>query len=195
MPTAEDFDAAFSPRPAGSRGGVVPIHCNVAMDGTLSACVVLETEVMDEAMRAAALKLAEKFRATPEAAAGMKGVVNLRLRFLPVPPTGPPPPAREAVFKRDRNYRGLGVAGPYYPDRAMRMEQTSVVAMDCQVGEDLRLTRCRVASDSNPDFGFDFSSLRMAQSGWMTAAPLKGDQTPPADGVWRFTVTFDFSRR
>ena len=71
---------------------------------------------------------------------------------------------------------------------------TSLVLMDCHVTESARLEGCELVEVLNPDYGFGFAALKMAERGWMTAgAPPEG--AAPVDGIWRFRVEFGRRRK
>lgn len=190
-PSADNLPKFVPFKTDGPREARFRIECKVAEDGRLSACRVLSEEPADDDLRAYALAMAARFRATPEAAKQMNGSVILPIRFALAEDA---PPQRGMVFQRNPAYRQLGDAGPYYPERAQRMGQTAVVETDCQVRDDLRLQGCRVVSVSNPSYGFEFAFLKMAEQGWMKAAAAPEGPAPP-DGVWRFRMTFDAQRR
>lgn len=191
-PSADNLPKFYPSKTDGPHEARFRIACKVAEDGVLSACRVLSEEPADDDLRAYALAMAARFRATPEAAKQMNGSVILPIRFALAEDA--PPPQRGLVFQRNPEYRRLGDAGPYYPERAARTRQTAVVEADCQIGEDLRLQGCRVVSVSNPGYFFDRAFLKMAEHGWMKAAAAPDGPAPP-DGVWRFTMTFDGKRR
>lgn len=133
--------------------------------------------------------LASRFRATDAAAARMKGVVVLPLRFEAIPPGAPP--ARPARFAVMRDYRLLGDAGPYYPDSALRTGAATIVRVDCRVGEAWRLEACRIVDDGDDLGSFGAVTLKMIERRWMTAGPPPDGVAPPADGIWRFRAVFE----
>lgn len=192
-PSAEEI-GAFTPSATDHPTSVaVRMMCDVAADGRLSECRILSETPRGTEFGAFALTIAPKFRATPEAARKLKGSVVIPIRFGP--PEDAAPPRRDARFQRSGAYARLGDAGPYYPDRAARTGQMSVVEADCRVVDNGLLRDCRVIYVSNPDYGFEFAFLKMAERGWMTAAPLPGDIAAPPDGIWRFRMVFDAKRR
>jgi len=192
QPGPEDFAKFYPPTTDGPAKGLARIECKVAPDGVLSDCRVLSEDPTGAGFGPYAQSIAMKFRATPEAAKKMNGAVVLPIRFGPAEEA---PPSRAARFQRNGAYKRLGDAGPYYPDRAARTGQTAVVDADCRVADDAKLHGCRIVSVSNPGYGFEFAFLKMAQHGWMTAAPVGEGVAAPADGVWRFRMLFDAKRR
>jgi TonB family protein len=190
-PSAEDMAKFYPPTTDGPQRGLARIECRVAGDGRLSDCHILSEEPGDAGLGAYALSLAPKFRATPEAAKEMQGAVVIPVRFGPA---AEGPPRRDARFQRSSAYSRLGDAGPYYPERAARMGLMSVVEADCRVADKGLLRNCKIISVSTPDYGFEFAFLKMAERGWMTAAPLAEGMAAPADGVWRFRMIFDGKR-
>jgi TonB family protein len=159
----------------------------------LSACRVLTEEPKGAGFGENALAIAPKFRLTPEAARKLDGTIVIPIRFGTADKPAAPP-RRAARFQRIAAYSRLGDAGPYYPDRAARARLTSVVEADCRVTDDGRLHGCRVVSVSTPGYAFELAFLKMAERGWMTAAPPPEDVAAPSDGVWRFRMTFDAKR-
>lgn len=191
-PTSEDLAAAY-PAAAKAAGvtGRADLSCMVTSDGSLDACsIALETPA-DRGFGAAALSLRPLFKmdmASPTGAAAKGKRLRLPVRFGVRTNA---PPLRAAKFKDPGSYAWLAPAGPYWPDRALRMGRGGFVQVDCAVGDDERLTDCVVAHAEGDDVGFADSVLKMAQQRWMTAGPLPPNVAIPADGVWRFEVAFD----
>lgn len=188
-PSAVDLGAYVPPKTDGPRDAAARIRCKVAPDGQLSDCEVVSETPAGWGFGAFALTIAPKFRATPEAARKMKGFVVLPIRFGASEAGAPP--RREARFQVISGYRGNGVAGPYYPDRALRTGATSIVKVDCRVGDKDQLEACRITDAPNAEYGFGDAVLKMVERRWMTAGPPPEGVTPPDDGIWRFQVVFD----
>ena len=191
-PTPQDLAAAY-PAAAKAAGvtGRADLSCAVANDGSLEACkIALETPA-DRGFGAAALSLKPLFKmdmASPTGAAAKGKRLRLPVRFGVRTNA---PPLRAAKFKDPGSYAWAAPAGPYWPDRALRMGRGGFVQVDCVVGDDERLQDCVVANAEGEDVGFVDSVLKMAQQRWMTAGPLPPNVAIPADGVWRFEVAFD----
>ena len=191
-PTPQDLAAAY-PAAAKAAGvtGRADLSCAVANDGSLEACkIALETPA-DRGFGAAALSLKPLFKmdmASPTGAAAKGKRLRLPVRFGVRTNA---PPLRAAKFKDPGSYAWAAPAGPYWPDRALRMGRGGFVQVDCVVGDDERLKDCVVANAEGEDVGFVDSVLKMAQQRWMTAGPLPPNVAIPADGVWRFEVAFD----
>jgi TonB family protein len=191
-PTPDDLAAAY-PAAAKEAGvtGRADLSCVVAGDGSLDACTIALETPSDRGFGAAALSLRPLFKMDMASAMG-SAAKGKRLR-LPVRfgMRTDAPPLRAATFKNAGSYAWLSPAGPYWPDRALRMGRGGFVQVDCAVGDDQRLRNCVVIQAEGEDVGFVDSVLRMTQQAWMTAGPLPPNVAIPADGVWRFEVTFD----
>jgi hypothetical protein len=194
LPTAQEIGAFHPDSTDAPRNGAAIVRCAVLKDGALADCAVTSETPANAGFGTFALSLAPKFRASPEGIRQMHGVVTIPIRFRGEDDQAPPP-QRLPAFKIDRNYRQYGDPGPYFPDRAARMGVGGVVVMDCGVLPDLRLAPCSVAAVTPENMGFDDAARKMAQAGWMTAGPAPEGVAPPADGVWRFRVTFAKQRR
>ena len=81
----------------------------------------------------------------------------------------------EPIFKVMRGYEQYGAAGPYFPERASRMGIQGGAALECVLIASGVLTKCRVLVERPSGVGFADASLKMAEKGWMTAAPTVVD--------------------
>ena len=87
------------------------------------------------------------------------------------------------VVKTDPRYRQLGAAGPYYPERAVRMNVHGYAVIACHVAPDQSLADCRILTEAPADFGFGIAAVYMAKNGWMKAA-LPDAQEPHTPDGW-----------
>jgi len=187
LPTPDDMAEAY---PSGAwvegREGRAVLHCTLRPNGSLSDCNADAGTPDVYGFGPAALQVASKLKAAP---CGSQGdppfAVNIPLVFK-MPPG---PVARAAAFKSPGQY--MPPAGPYWPDRAYREGARGVVLADCQVSPDNRLHRCKIVADTNPNRGFSDAVLRMAEVGFMTAAPLPAGAATTPDDIWRFRVDFN----
>jgi TonB family protein len=191
LPSADDMAEVYPQRAwIEGREGRAMLHCMLAPDGELHDCSadVIQPDVYG--FGPAALAIAGKLKAAPCGSERDPPFrINLPLAFkLP-----PGPLAREAMFKDPGQY--MPPAGPYWPDKAYRVGAQGMVLADCEVAADNRLRKCKVIADTNPNYGFSDAVLKMAQVGFMTAAPLAPGASVPPDNVWRFRVVFAPTRR
>ena len=175
----------------GCSGGIARIKCLPNAGGELTNCAILDEVPAGVGFGEAALALATGFRMTKQAAKAREAGIVLPLRFVRPERT---PPWRNAAYKTSSRYPGLGVAGPYYPERAMRLEVGGEVIADCRVEADSRWVDCKLVDVRPVDFGFEDAARIMIRDGWMRAGAVPGEVTSPADGIWRFKVTFSDTR-
>lgn len=95
---------------------------------------------------------------------------------------------RSAIFHVTKGW--AGTAGPYFPDRALRMGVNGSALIECVVSADGSLNDCIPKSESAPDFGFADAALQMARKGAITAAPRIVDGHPLASEVIQVEVPF-----
>lgn len=191
MPSPDELAAAYptAAREAGAVGRA-ELVCIVAADGRLRDCQVGFESPESQEFGLAALSLSSKFQidmtsSFGAAAAGKR--IRIPIRFGTA---AGQPPLREAHFKQNRTYARYGPAGPYWPDRALRMKASGFVAVNCAVAPDLMLKDCEVVLVQGREFGFADAVLKMAQQGWMTAAPLDAGAAVAPGVVYRFEVNF-----
>jgi len=77
--------------------------------------------------------------------------------------------------------------GRYWPDRAMRMNQSGRVTLICTVADGGVLTNCSVEAENPPDFGFGEASTRVAQ--FFRVNPRTADGRP----LWGANVKLDIN--
>lgn len=191
LPTAEDLTAAY---PAGERQagvlGRIELSCVVQPDGKLLNCNVAAETPMGHDFGPAALSLTPKFQIDAGNPAGRK-MIGKRIRIpIRFGTASGQPPLRAARFKDPGSYAYYAPAGPYWPDRASRMNASGFVAVNCFVADDQSLRDCHVAAEDGAEFGFADSVMKMAEQRFMTAAPLEPGAAAPPGNIWRFEVTF-----
>ncbi|THD80932.1 MAG: TonB family protein [Phenylobacterium sp.] len=191
VPSADDMIAAY-PAKARKDGvkGLAILQCAAQADGSLAGCVVESEDPAQYEFGAAALKLAGLIRTTPPCSEAQAHGVRIPIRFA-LPAEAADERHREAVYKiPERRFRKFAPAGPYWPDRALLLDQGGHVTIQCQVAADLKLKACRLVWDTAPSLGFGDAVLRMAARGWMTAAPLPPGASEQAELWWTFEVDF-----
>lgn len=186
-PTLADLAAAF-PKAAldAHSGGNAMLMCRVTATGSLDQCKIAREFPRNLGFGDAALALSSRYRAdvsgpNPPQFAG------IGIRF---DARGPAPPSREVVFDRRKDGAPrLGPVGRYFPDLALRLEVGGKAQIDCRVDDKDRLQDCRFAAEDPSGIGFGYSAMKMAQDGYIKAAPAEAP--PSADGYWRFSVVFE----
>jgi TonB family protein len=192
LPSAEDLDKVYPPK-ALHLGieGTATLRCTTRLDGTLADCAVAGETPGGYEFGAAALKLAPRFRTErpcadgPDTRPGGREVpIRFAIaRFLP--------PHREVAFQPSTGqYAGLAPAGPFWPEAALKAGAAGEVTLQCFANSNAaKLTDCEVVGENPRGLGFGQAALRMAQRGWMTAAPL-GPDGPRGDNAWTVEVKF-----
>jgi hypothetical protein len=169
-------------------GGEAVVVCRHGAEGQLTHCRVQGETPPGYGFGAAVLGLSAKYRLRLDGATKPPAEVVLPM-FFSAP--GPTPPARESAFQTSpRQYAWLAPVGPYWPERALRMNVGGRAVIDCRVQDTGHLIDCRPVLDLPIAGGFLDATLLMAKRGWMTAAPLAAGATEPSDGYWRFEVDF-----
>ncbi|MDB5498922.1 MAG: TonB family protein [Phenylobacterium sp.] len=188
-PSGQDVRASFPERALHEHiNGEAVALCRHDRDGRLTDCKIQWETPAGYGFGAAVLSLAPKYRVRIEGSAQPPVEVALPM-FFSAP--GPVPPSREAAFQEAAGrFAWLAPAGPYWPEKALRMASGGRAGIDCRVTDDGRLSDCRPASDEPVSLGFLMVTMRMAERGWMTAGPKPAGATEPADGYWRFEVDF-----
>ncbi len=75
-----------------------------------------------------------------------------------------------SVPENKQGFGALGMSGPYYPDRALRLDVSGYAILECTSDAKGILTEC-VTKDVGPrTFGFDYAAQLMAKRQWMKAA-------------------------
>ena len=102
-------------------------------------------------------------------------------------------PNRDVEFPHGlTSFRQYGPVGPYYPERADRMNLHGSAQINCHVNEKRQLSDCRVAAETPPEAGFGEAALRMASQHWILAAKrLDGAAEAPDE---RGVLTIEFRR-
>ncbi|HTK34079.1 MAG TPA: hypothetical protein VL358_02175 [Caulobacteraceae bacterium] len=79
------------------------------------------------------------------------------------------------IFKTSSAYAGLGGPGPYFPERAQRLNVGGYAVLGCVSDPDGALRKCAVQVEAPEGFAFGIASVRMAEGKWMKVAPNSGD--------------------
>lgn len=197
-PTAEAMVTAYPEAARAARTGArVVVSCVATAQGGLDSCQVISETPPDQGFGAAALLLAPGFRmrealSDGSPASGLR--FTIPIRFVPPDPADAVP-WREVVFHpTTQTYAALGPVGPYFPDRATRNNVEGVAVIQCHAAADGRLSQCVAVSAAPADWGFDDAALKMAQKGWITAAPRLENGQPVDAEVVRVEVPFQYRR-
>jgi len=75
------------------------------------------------------------------------------------------------MLKKDPAYADLGMAGPYFPVRAERMDVGGYADLACTAAADGALTDCKIDEEAPMGFEFGLQALKMAKTKWMHAVP------------------------
>jgi hypothetical protein len=187
-PTADEALASFPPVALREHiGGEAAIKCSHDTSGVLTNCKVVWEYPQGQGFGAAALSLAARFQLNMNGPAAR--LRDIELPFL-YPSQGSEPPSRYSGFPQSmKGYAGLAPAGPYWPERALRMGVGGSGTIDCHADDAGHLSGCRLVDDRPLSQNFAMAMLKMAERGWMTAAPVPDGVAPPADGYWRFKVS------
>jgi TonB family protein len=192
LPMPEDLDKVY-PQKALRLGveGSATLRCTSRPDGTLADCAVAGESPAGYDFGAAALKLAGKFRSEAPCADGpdtRPGGREVPIRFAVARYL---PPHRDVIFQAAAGqYANLAPAGPFWPDAALKAGAAGEVTLQCFANSGAaKLTDCEIVGENPTGLGFGQAALRMAQRGWMTAAPLRPDG-PRGDNAWTVEVKF-----
>lgn len=196
LPNASDLVAAYPAQAkAENVGGKAMLGCLVNWDGGLVDCKVGSEVPAGKGFGDAALALAPRFRMQTAYTDGSSAVgqrVTIPIRFAPVVGEAAAPPAREVRFAATPpEFRRFGGAGPYYPDRAAQAGAGGLVILDCDAAPGTgKLSGCAVASETPQLYEFGAAALRMAEVGWITAAPAADPAAAGAAQRVRLAVGF-----
>jgi len=80
------------------------------------------------------------------------------------------------IFQRNPRFAGLGDAGPYFPERAQRLNVGGYAVLECVSAPDGVLSGCLVKEEAPKGFGFGMAGRKMAEEKWMRAAPRSGEK-------------------
>lgn len=192
LPSPEDLDKVY-PAKALRLGveGAATLRCTTRADGVLVDCKVASESPAGYEFGEAALKLAGKFRTERPCADGpdvQPGGREVPIRFAVARYL---PPHRDVVFQpATGQYANLAPAGPFWPDAALKAGAAGDVTLQCFANPGAaKLTECEIVGENPKGLGFGQAALRMAQRGWMTAAPL-GPDGPRGDNAWTVEVKF-----
>jgi TonB family protein len=158
---APGFDAWASAYPAAGGGveGYVVVHCRVQASGALQRCAVVKETPVGHGFGKAALALAARFQASPQAMAqaphGAPVEVDVPIRFAP-PAEAADRTVRAPVFLAGADPESLAHTLP--PGRSG--SQGAVVT--CKVAADGALSDCGIELTSPDGLDFDEAAVRLA---------------------------------
>lgn len=188
-PTPDEVAASYPAEAHQLRiGGETELICGHDREGRLKDCKVQYEVPKGRGFGAAALSLAPKFQLRMDGP--QRPPASVPVPFFYGPP-GPPPPDRDVVFHASKGrFARLAPAGPYWPEKALRLAIGGSGTIDCHVKDDGQLYDCGIVDEDPMGSGFADSLYRMAETGWMTAGPIPKGVVDPPDGLWRFHVVF-----
>jgi TonB family protein len=187
LPTADDMAQAYPPKAAAEQvAGHATVSCAVTPDAGLANCSVKSETPAGYGFGAAALALTPKITLSP---VNLPPTIDIPLRFEP------PMRTTQAIFgKIPGGYAELGPAGPYYPERAMRLNKQGYAVLACHLAKTGRLSDCTVVDEAPADFGFRYAALKLVERRLLTAAPRLVDGVPLEDEIVQVVVPFQFRR-
>jgi len=169
-PAAPDVDLNLAHMPAGaSSRPTSQVAVIVNQQGVVEGCSIvgssgvaaLDAVACKQGISAASLKAART-----KADAAVRSVQSLNVGFSSY---------AQVVLKRDPDYAALGAAGPFFPERALRLNVSGYAIIDCASDARGLLTQCVTKEESPKGYGFSEAALKMAETQWMKAAPGSGD--------------------
>jgi hypothetical protein len=96
----------------------------------------------------------------------------------------------DVILRKDPAYAALGAAGPYFPERAQRLNIAGSAIIECSSDPSGVLTDCVIREEVPQGLAFGQAAKKMAQTKWMKSAPGSGDHVViqvyfPASGNFR----------
>jgi TonB family protein len=170
--------------------GVGVIDCDGVAGGGLANCAVAREAPGNVGFGQEALEIARTLRLNPwqdgEAVEGAR----LRLPLYVDAPnaTADPNFTRKAIFHVPMGWSGT--AGPYYPERAFRMNIRGSATIQCVLAASGSLSDCKVVSESPEGQAFAAAALKMASRGAILAKPTIVDGRPREAESVRVEVPF-----
>jgi TonB family protein len=156
----------------------------VGSDGKVEGCSVAETSGVQ-----ALDNVACKAGLAAEALQPAKDKTGVHVRALQSLSVGFGAYA-QVVLQKNSAYAALGAAGPYFPERAQRLNVSGSVIIECAADAGGALTDCAIKEEIPEGFGFGQAAQKMARTKWMKAAPGSGNRVViqiefPASGNFR----------
>ena len=74
-------------------------------------------------------------------------------------------------FKKVSSYAALGDAGPYYPERAIRLNVRGYVILECNADKSGQVSDCVIDEEAPLGFAFGNAVKKMARDKWMKMLP------------------------
>jgi hypothetical protein len=165
-----DVDLTVAHLPSGATvHPIVKTAVLVDSDGKVEGCSVAETsgiKALDNVACKAGLAAEALQPAKDKTGANIKALQALSVGFGAY---------AQVVLQKDSAYAALGAAGPYFPERAQRLNVSGSVIIECAADSGGVLTDCTTKEEVPKGFGFAQAAQKMAQTKWMKAAPGSGD--------------------
>jgi len=165
-----DVDLTVAHLPSGAT--VHPIAKTAVLigsDGKIEGCSVAETsgvQLLDNIACKAGLAAEAFLSAKDKTGTNVRALQSLSVGFGAY---------ARVVLQKDAAYAALGAAGPYFPERAQRLNVSGSVIIECAADTGGVLTDCATKEEVPQGFGFAQAAQKMAQTKWMKAAPGSGD--------------------
>jgi TonB family protein len=170
LPTP-DVDLTIQHMPSGAPDHpATELAVVIDQNGNVESCEVAKPSgapALDAVACKAGVEAAGLRPAIDKAGAKMRSVQSLVVGFNIYTP---------AIFQRDPRFAALGQAGPYFPERAQRLNVAGYAVLQCASAPDGVLSGCLVKEETPKGFGFGIAGRKMAEQKWMRAAPGSGDK-------------------
>jgi TonB family protein len=175
---------------AGWVSGVGVVDCDGAAGGALANCIVAREAPGNVGFGQQALEIARTLRLNPWQDGEPVEGARLRLPIYINAPSAAAEPdfTRKAIFHVPGG--GPGTAGPYYPERAFRMNIRGSVTIQCVLAASGALSDCVVLSEVPEGQAFAAATLKMVSRGAILAKPTMVDGQPREAEAVRVEVPF-----
>ena len=172
---------------AGYKGGLGIVECEGTATGAVAGCTIVKETPANVGIAASALAFAQTMNLNPwQQAEPMEGSkVRIPVYVNSADAAHDPSLTRQAIFHVPVGYQGT--AGPYFPDRALRMGVNGSAMLECVLSADGDLDDCVPVAESTPNMAFAIASLIMATRRAIKATPRSVDGRP-VDGEVVFVV-------